>query len=241
MSEPLISANKLCVGYPSIDVLDNVDLSLDQGETFGLIGLNGSGKTTLLKTILGLRQKKAGQFDLNLSNDSEVKHLPYLAYLPEKFEPSPFLTGLEFIKFSLDLYNIKKDDDEICLAAHDLAFETNFIRKKVSSYSKGMRQKIGILATILSECKLMILDEPMSGLDPFSRTLVKDLILSKKEEGITFLISSHVLADMEEICDNIGIIDQGKLRFSGRPHDFVKQTGGENLERCFMELVLHNR
>lgn len=241
-SQTLLHANKLCVGYPNIDVLTNVDLAVCRGETVGLIGLNGAGKTTLIKTLLGLRQKKAGTFSLNYKSDKKREgKQDAVAYLPEKFEPPAFLTGYEFIAFSLSVYGKKLDREATRLAVHDLAFDLKFLDKKVSSYSKGMRQKIGLLATVLTGCDLMILDEPMSGLDPFSRSLVKDLIKAEKAKGVSFLISSHVLADMEEICDKVTIIDQGKIHFFGAPHEFVEMREGETLERCFMDLVLHNR
>ena len=236
-TEILLNAEKLCVGYSNVDVLSNVDLSVNRGETVGLIGLNGAGKTTLIKTLLGLRKKKAGVFR-KASNDG---YQTSIAYLPEKFEPPAFLTGYEFIEFSLNIYGRKPDREAIRLAVHDLAFDLRFLDKKVSSYSKGMRQKIGLLATVLTGCDLMILDEPMSGLDPFSRSLVKDLIKSEKEKGASFLISSHILADMEEICDKIAIIDQGKIHFNGVASDFISLRDGDTLERCFMDLILHNR
>ena len=164
-----------------------------------------------------------------------------LAYLPEKFEPPAFLTGYEFIDFSLKVYGRRIARDEIRKSVHDLAFDVAFLDKKVSSYSKGMRQKIGFLATILTGCSLMILDEPMSGLDPFSRSLVKDLIKAEKEKGRSFLISSHVLSDMEEICERIAVVDRGHVAFFGEPSAFIALHEGDNLERSFMNLILHNR
>jgi ABC-2 type transport system ATP-binding protein len=245
MTINILETNKLCVGYPHADILSNVDIALKQGETVGLIGLNGAGKTTLLKTLLGLRKEKSGSFTMDtalydakaIANDA----IAALAYLPEKFEPPAFLTGYEFIDFSLKVYGRHMARDEIRKSVHDLAFDVEFLDKKVSSYSKGMRQKIGFLATVLTGCSLMILDEPMSGLDPFSRSLVKDLIKSEKEKGRSFLISSHVLSDMEEICERIAVVDSGHVAFFGEPSEFIALHKGDNLERSFMNLILHNR
>jgi ABC-2 type transport system ATP-binding protein len=245
MTVNILETSKLCVGFPQADILSNVDIALKQGETVGLIGLNGAGKTTLLKTLLGLRKEKSGSFTMDtalhdakaIANDT----IAALAYLPEKFEPPAFLTGYEFIDFSLKVYGCRIARDEIRKSVHDLAFDVDFLDKKVSSYSKGMRQKIGFLATVLTGCSLMILDEPMSGLDPFSRSLVKDLIKAEKEKGRSFLISSHVLSDMEEICDRIAVVDSGKVAFFGEPSVFVALHKGDNLERSFMNLILHNR
>lgn len=244
MNSTILKTEQLCVGYPNIDVLSDVNLNLDRGQTVGLIGLNGAGKTTLIKTLLDLRKKKSGAFSLNIQDDGAAGddgYIDALAYLPEKFEPPAFLTGYEFIEFSLKVYGRKVERDAIRLAVHDMAFDMKFLDKRVSSYSKGMRQKIGLLATVLAGCSLMILDEPMSGLDPFSRSLVKDLIKAEKEKGASFLISSHVLSDMEEICDQIAIIDGGGVHFFGLAKDFVSQSGAENLERAFMSLILNNR
>ncbi len=242
MASVILKTENLCVGYPKTDVLTAVDLCLMRGETVGLIGLNGAGKTTLIKTLLGLRKKKSGGFSMDVDHgEGAGEYSNGLAYLPEKFEPPAFLTGYEFIDFSLKVYGRKVDRDAVRLAVHDMAFDMKFLDQRVSSYSKGMRQKIGLLATVMTGCSLMILDEPMSGLDPFSRSLVKDLIKAEKEKGASFLISSHVLSDMEEICDKIAIIDGGGVYFFGLAEDFVKSSGADSLERAFMNLVLHNR
>jgi ABC-2 type transport system ATP-binding protein len=248
MNSAILKTEQLCVGYPKMDVLTNVNLCLNSGETVGLIGLNGAGKTTLIKTLLELRKAKSGSFAIDIRSDTPAEdpqgdrgYINALAYLPEKFEPPAFLTGYEFIEFSLKVYGRKVKRDVIRLAVHDMAFDMKFLDKRVSSYSKGMRQKIGLLATVLARCSLMILDEPMSGLDPFSRSLVKDLIKAEKEKGASFLISSHVLSDMEEICDKIAIIDGGGVHFFGLATDFVGKSGAENLERAFMSLILNNR
>ncbi len=130
--------------------------------------------------------------------DAEAK--AKIAYLPEKFEPPSFLSGLEFVKFSLDLYKRPFSEEAVMQAADRVSLSRSALKRRVNTYSKGMRQKTGLMGTWLTDCPLLILDEPMSGLDPRARVLVKDEILSCKKRGMTVFLSSHILADMDEIC-----------------------------------------
>ena len=232
-----ISIDNVSTGYGHGRVIENISFDVKEGETFGLMGLNGVGKTTLIKIILGLMKATQGEARIfggeTLSAESKGK----LAYLPEKFEPPPFLSGLEFVKFSLKLYKRAFDRERVLQAADRLALERAALPRLVGTYSKGMRQKTGLLGTILTECPLLILDEPMSGLDPRARALVKDEIVACKKRGMTIFLSSHILADMDEICDRVGIIHARHLQFLGTPLELKKQTGQEYLERAFLKII----
>lgn len=232
-----ISINGVSADYGHGPVIENINFSVRAGEIFGLVGLNGVGKTTLIKIILGLMEASKGAVEIfgNKSLDAEVKGR--IAYLPEKFEPPPFLSALEFVKFSLDLYRRPFSGDAVMQAADRISLTRAALKRRVNTYSKGMRQKTGLLGTWLTDCPLLILDEPMSGLDPLARVLVKDEIAACRKRGMTVFLSSHILADMDEICDNIAVIHDGALRFTGTPVALKEKTGQEYLERAFLKII----
>ena len=160
-----------------------------------------------------------------------------LAFLPERFDPPWFLSGMEFLKFSLKLYKQEFNEEAVISAAEKIALDPAALSRRVQTYSKGMRQKLGLMGTVLTNCDLMILDEPMSGLDPLARTLVKDVLIDARKSGRTTFLSSHILADMDEICDRVAIMDEGVVKFIGTPDAVKKQTGSENLERAFLHFI----
>jgi ABC-2 type transport system ATP-binding protein len=232
-----ISIRGVAAEYNHGRVLEDVSFDVRAGETFGLIGLNGAGKTTLIKIILGLMEASEGAFSIFGADAADSETKSKIAYLPEKFEPPPFLSCLEFIKFSLDLYKRPYSEDTTRLAARRLALPQEALHRRVNTYSKGMRQKVGLMGSWLMECPLLVLDEPMSGLDPRARVLVKDEIKACRDRGMTVFLSSHILADMDEICDNTAVIHEGLLRFSGTPAALKEKTGQEYLERAFLKLI----
>lgn len=232
-----IRVDGVTAGYGHGRVIDGVSFDVRRGETFGLIGLNGVGKTTLIKIILGLMEAEGGRVELfgRAARDAESK--AGIAYLPEKFEPPAFLSGLEFVKFSMDLYNRPFNQDAVMAAADRIALSRAALSRRVNTYSKGMRQKAGLMGTWLTECPLLILDEPMSGLDPRARVLVKEEIAACKKAGMTVFLSSHILSDMDEICDRVGIIHDAALKFLGTPAELKTATQKDNLERAFLKVI----
>lgn len=227
----------LSVGYGKVTIADGIDFTINKGEFFGLIGLNGEGKTTLIKTILDLRQQQKGDILIFGEDKATTASKSHVAYLPERFEPPWFLSGMEFLKFSLKLYGQEFHEEKMYEAAEKLALDPKALKRRVQTYSKGMRQKLGILGTVLTNCDLLILDEPMSGLDPKARTHVKDMLVETKNKDNTIFLSSHILADMDEICDRIAVLHQGKIRYVGTPADLKKQTKSKNLERAFLHYI----
>ena len=227
----------ICVDYDKKPAIKDISLQIQKDEFYGLIGLNGAGKTTLIKTILNLRAPDSGVlriFDQPIDSEAVKKRL---VFLPERFEPSWFLSGMEFLKFSAKLYGRVIEDDECIEYAKKISLDPDALKRRVQTYSKGMRQKLGLLGTVLSGCDLMILDEPMSGLDPIARAQVKELLLDVKSKGCTIFLSSHILADMDEICDRVAILHDKKIRFTGTPADFKAQNKSETLERAFLHFI----
>lgn len=240
MTNEVLSIEKLKAAYAGKQVLHDLEFKVNKSETYGLIGLNGAGKTTLIKIILGLKDQVSGDVKI-FGQDRFDKHVKSeISYLPERFDPPWFLTGGEFIRFSAELYGRKVDDAVMEDFARRLALDPAVMKKKVQTYSKGMRQKLGLIATILTGCSLLILDEPMSGLDPLARALVKDVLLKVKEEGRTIILSSHILADMDEICGRISVIHDGHIHFTGAPYEFREKMNEPTLEKAFLHIVQPN-
>lgn len=236
-SHTIIKISDLCVTYDRFTALEGVNLDIKSGECFGIMGGNGAGKTTLIKTIIGLRQQKSGDIVLYGVDGQKHQGKRDIAFLPERFEPPWFLTGEEFIAFSLRLYNQPYRAEELYEYAEQIGLQKSALNARVDSYSKGMRQKLGILATILTQCDLMIFDEPMSGLDPLARLQVKVLLQTVRKQGRTCLICSHILADMEELCDRVGLVHNKTLSVIDSPKALMKKSGSKTLEHAFLELT----
>jgi ABC-2 type transport system ATP-binding protein len=218
-------------------VLNDVSLSLVAGEIFGLIGLNGVGKTTLIKILLDLTRADQGETLLFGASSTEAQARRNISYLPERFQPSRYLRGREYLSLSLsyfgkDYSEAKAHEEAIAL---DLAVEA--LERKVGSYSKGMGQKLGLMGAFMVGAPFVILDEPMSGLDPRARIKLKDRLLAQKAQGKTIFFSSHILSDIDEICDRIGVISQGKLIFVGKPSDFKHHFPSDTLEKSFLRSI----
>lgn len=223
--------------YGSNLVLNDVSLSLKPGEIFGLVGLNGVGKTTLIKIILDLARADKGNVAMFGEAATTVKARERISYLPEKFSPSRYLKGMEHLSLALSYYGKKLDKDAARKLAVDLDLDPAALDRKVGSYSKGMGQKLGLIGAFMVDQPFMILDEPMSGLDPRARIKLKDVMLRAKAEGKTLFFSSHILSDIDEICDRIGIIHASKLVYLGTATEFKPTFKEASLERAFLKAI----
>ncbi len=232
-----ICVSALKSGYGRKEVLHGIDLTVSENQFYGLIGVNGAGKTTLVKTILGLKDPISGDVRVFGQDCKLSRTRADIAYLPERFDPPWFLSGGEFIDFVASLYNRKVAADVKSAYCDMVALDPNVLTQRVQTYSKGMRQKLGLIATILTGCRILILDEPMSGLDPLARSLVKALLIRAKEEGRTILLSSHILADLDEICDRVSVIHGGNSLFVGTPADMRAQAQEDSLEKAFLKII----
>lgn len=232
-----IDIRQLSTHYGNFKALHEITFAVPENSCFGLIGLNGAGKTTLIKTLLGLRKATEGAATILGEEIGSHSVKAKIAYLPEKFEPPAFLSGFEFIRFTQRLYGRSSTKEEILAMATELQLQHEALPRRVTSYSKGMRQKLGLMATLLANCPLVILDEPMSGLDPQARILVKDAILNYQRRGNTVVVCSHILADLEEMCPEIAVLHQGHLVYNGSPQQLISDTAQANLERAFLARI----
>jgi len=232
-----LEVDGLSAVYGSNQVLSDINFSVLKGQTYGLIGLNGVGKTTLIKIALGLKSAASGEVRVfgKKSSDHSVRY--DISYLPERFDPPWFLKGGEFISFAASLYGRKVSLSDMESACRKLALDPSVLKNKVQTYSKGMRQKLGLIATVLTGSQILILDEPMSGLDPLARSLVKNLLGSVKLEGRTVILSSHILADMDEICDFVTVIDSKSVQYTGTPDMMKAQSNERYLEKAFLRII----
>ena len=204
--------------------LRDCSLTVYQGETFGLLGPNGAGKTTLLKTLLGIIRPTSGQAHLlgRPLGDQGVKQR--LGYLPENPYFYDFLTGWEFLQYTAGLFGLSAAARQRRLGELlELVGLSQAVAKKkqLRQYSKGMLQRIGIAQALINDPDLVFLDEPMSGLDPTGRFQVREIILALKKAGKTIFFNSHILSDVEVICDRIALLDQGDLVCVGHLHDLL--------------------
>lgn len=218
------------------EVLKGLTFSVAPGEVFGLVGLNGAGKTTLIRALLGLGPAQ-GSIRLFGRPHEDHRARAGLIYLPEKYQPSPQLTGWEHLGLAQAWLPGALDRDRCRALAEALAFDAEALDRRVRTYSKGMGQKLGLIAALGSRLPLLVLDEPMSGLDPRSRVRLKDQLLAVRAEGRSVFFSSHILSDIEEICDRIGVLHGGRLISVGPPRAFAEAHGGGTLERAFLAAI----
>lgn len=219
-------------------ILEGLSFQIESGKTTGFIGVNGAGKTTTLKCVLGFVNPDQGEIFMlgeRLSSQTKSK----IGYLPERPYYYDFLTAKEFLRFHWELSATKENANEKfeirALEVLEKVNLKNVLEKKLRSFSKGMLQRIGVAQALLRHPQMLILDEPMSGLDPDGRILIKEIILEEKKRGTTVFFSSHLLGDMEELCDNLVVIDSGKLVYSGGLPEF---SGDRGVERSFRDIRL---
>ncbi|MBY0355082.1 MAG: ABC transporter ATP-binding protein [Rickettsiales bacterium] len=232
-----LSAQGITKSFQKKKVLSDVSLTLTGGEIFGLIGLNGIGKTTLIKIILNLLNADTGTASLYGVSSKVDNARKSIAYLPEKFQPSRYLKGHEYVELSLSFYGQRYNKEEGCAQAELLDLDPSALDRRVGSYSKGMGQKLGLLGALMTDAPLLLLDEPMSGLDPKARILLKRQLKAARAAGRTVFFSSHILADIDEICDRIAILHDGVFQFIGTPSEFKARYANLTLEEAFLEAI----
>jgi len=210
-------------GRQKVRALKALDLEIHRGEIFGLLGPNGSGKTTTIKLILGLLFPTSGQALVFGRDATDVKKNERIGYLPEESYLYRFLNAEETLDFYGRLFNMaaplrrQRTSDLIDMVGLGWAK-----RRQLREYSKGMTRRIGLAQALINDPELIVLDEPTTGLDPIGTREMKDLILRLRDEGKTILMCSHLLADVQDVCDRIGILYQGELQELGRVDSLLK-------------------
>jgi len=206
----------------AIPALKPLDLDVLPGEIFGFVGPNGAGKTTTIKTLCGLQLPTAGEAKLLGISCTDPRSRQQLGFLPERPYFYVHLTARELLHFYGQLFELPRDTRvrriEALLERVGLR---DFGDVPLGKYSKGMLQRTGLCQTLLHEPQLIILDEPMSGLDPVGRALVRDLILEERDRGCTVFFSSHILSDVQSLCDRVAILVRGELRGVGTVEDLI--------------------
>jgi ABC-2 type transport system ATP-binding protein len=237
MPEPLVRFRGVSKSFGRAQALRGIDLDLAPGACAGLTGVNGAGKTTLIKCLLDLCALDVGAIAIDGIEHRRPQARARLAYLPERFAAPYFLTGREFMAMMLELFGRSYDDEAVRTVFATLDLDSAALDKPVRDYSKGMTQKLGLAACLLSNRELYVLDEPMSGLDPAARARTKERLLELKAQGRTLLITSHSLSDVEELCDQITVLHMGALAYAGTPDGLCETYEEPTLERAFLKCI----
>jgi ABC-2 type transport system ATP-binding protein len=223
-------------GPQSAPAVDDVSFSVNKGEFFALLGPNGAGKTTLVKMLLDFVRPTHGAIAMDGVITKNPLSRSGVGYLPENVRLPPHLSGRRFLKRHAELCGMS-----VSAAAGkiDEVLETVGMNDKggaaAKTYSKGMLQRIGLAAALLTGDKLLVLDEPVSGLDPIGIRDVRRIMETVKQKGVTIILNSHLLSEVEKTCDTAAIIDKGKIALKGRIADIVRDN--ETLEDVFMRVV----
>ncbi|QDU64157.1 putative ABC transporter ATP-binding protein YxlF [Planctomycetes bacterium Pan216] len=209
-------------GRKKVDALKSLNLTVQRGEIFGLLGPNGSGKTTSIKLLLGLLFPSNGEALVLGKPASDVAKNERIGYLPEESYLYRFLNAEETLDFYGRLFDISGKERRKRIDSLIQQVGLNRARKRVlKEYSKGMTRRIGVAQALINDPELILLDEPTSGLDPLGTREMKDLIRSLRDEGKTVVLCSHLLADVQDVCDRIAILHQGELKELGRVSDLL--------------------
>ena len=236
-SPPALQCKSLSKRYGSTVALDDFSLTVASSRTFGLVGMNGAGKTTLLKCLLDFSEPDRGTIEIFGVSNRLTRSRSRLAFLPERFNPPFYLTGKDFLRYMLQLQEVqyRSEDAERIFLALDL--DLSALTKPVRAFSKGMTQKLGLAACLMSGKDLYILDEPTSGLDPKARALLKTQLRAARNAGKTVFFTSHALADVDELCDQMAVIHRGQLRFAGTPDELREYHSAPSLEQAFLACI----
>lgn len=222
--------------YGDKRAVDDLSLEIKAGEIYGFIGHNGAGKTTTIKAVCGILGFEQGEIFID---GKSVKKDPIackkiIAYIPDNPDLYDYMTGMQFLNFAADIFEVDKDTRQQKIAEYVEKFElTNDLSQPLSAYSHGMKQKLAIISALIHSPKLIIMDEPFVGLDPKASHIVKQIMREMCNKGCAIFFSTHVLEVAEKLCDKVAIIKQGRLIKSGTMEEV---RGDSSLESVFLEL-----
>lgn len=223
------------------NAVDNISLTIDKGEIFGFLGPNGAGKTTTIKMITGIIAPTKGDIKVNeisiIKNPLEAKKR--FAYVPDNPDMFLRLKGIEYLNFMADVYGVSKSERKKRIEDLSKRFDIeNALGDKLQTYSHGMRQKIVVIGALIHDPEVWILDEPLTGLDPKSAYILKEMMREQTNVGKTVFFSTHVLDVAEKVCDRVAIINKGKILFCGTLGEMKEHfKANESLEQMFLELT----
>lgn len=217
-------------------VVKNLNLTVNNGDICAFVGHNGAGKTTTLKCMVGILDFSDGDILINgksiRKNSIECKK--EIAYIPDNPEIYDHLRGIEYINFIASVFKVPKEKKETLIKKYSDMFEmTNFLNQDIGSYSHGMKQKISLIAALIHDPKVLILDEPFVGLDPVSAHHLKEEMTDMARKGATIIFSTHILEVAEKLCNKIAILKDGSLIYNGNMDDLIKN---KSLEEIYMEI-----
>ena len=224
-------------GKPSVD---NLSLTVSDGEIFGFIGPNGAGKSTTIKSITGIIDFEEGSVSLDGTDikQSPIEAKKILGYVSDDHVMYEGLTGVEYINFICDVFDVPTAQRQERLDKYSELFSLqDAVKKQISTYSHGMKQKLNIIGALIHEPKLWVLDEPMTGLDPRSAYNLKQLMREHADKGNSVFFSSHVLEVVEKVCDRVGIIDDGHLITCCKIDELKERNKDKSLEELFLKLT----
>lgn len=240
----MIHLHELTKKYNDFVAVDRLSLKVERGELFGFIGPNGAGKTTTIRMLGGVLKPTSGSITIDEismeKNPMEAKKI--IGFIPDRPHIYEKLTGMEFMMFYADLYKLESKAEK---KAKELLEQFGLLQwqhELIESYSHGMKQRLIIASALLHNPRVIIVDEPMVGLDPSAVKMVKDIFREQVRRGKTIFLSTHILAVAEDLCDRIGIIDRGKLIAVGTLGDLkrIASVGEGDLEQVFLKLTQEN-
>jgi len=238
----LLSIESLSKSYKvkggELRALSDLSLEAGRGEILGILGPNGAGKTTLLKLIMGFIRPTQGKIRFQGKILRPARPRPCFGYLPENFSPNPGIRVHDYIRFQIDLASAL--NNHLLQGDHEIERLLNLSGMqgssglKISELSKGMGQRVGLSQVFVGDPDFLVLDEPTSGLDPIGKEEMINLLLEMKKRKKTILFCSHILSEVERLCDRIGILVHGRLKFWGTCTDFMKKWNVKSLEKGFL-------
>jgi ABC-2 type transport system ATP-binding protein len=217
--------------------LAGVSLEVHPGECLALLGMNGAGKTTLIKCLLDLAAPSSGTLSLFGQDHSRPLSREQLAYVPERFSPPGWLHARDYFRLAARLHGLPFPQPGLPGMLAELDLEEDILDRPLRECSKGMAQKIGLAAAFLARRRLLVLDEPMSGLDPLSRIRVREQLRLQRGAGCAVLMSTHSLADVEDLADRVAILHAGSLRFIGTVDEWLSQHKTCDMEEAYLAVV----
>jgi len=237
----MIKFENLTKIYHGLRAVDNINLMVPQGTVFGFIGPNGAGKTTTIKMMVGVLRPTMGNIFINGMEISRepTKIKKIIGFIPDRPFLYEKLSGLEFLKFKAGLYGVSRNGIDARISNLLDIFElSDWENELIESYSHGMKQRLIIAAAIMHDPKVIVVDEPMVGLDPKGAKLVKKIFVDRAGKGATVVMSTHTLSLAQEICERIAIVNNGRILACGTYEDLKRQAGTEeSLESIFLKLT----